>query len=111
MTIRPFVTDSEYEITDSEALKGLTEELRNLIDDMDLTRLQQDRLNELIEDQEREAMTLAFVYGIRAGDAFAHVVGRLRRRDGRKALTNARKPAPTSEPGDGKQYPCKQKRR
>lgn len=82
MTVYPFLSGEEYELQDSEALTSLTAELRNVIDDLNLPRLTQDRLMELIEDREREAATLAFVYGVRAGDAFSHVVGRLRQRDG-----------------------------
>lgn len=106
MTVHPF-TDGTYDLKDSEALTSLTAELRNVIDDLNLPRLTQDRLMELIEDREREAATLAFVYGVRAGDAFSHVVGRLRRRDGRQT----RKPAQASGTKDGNSYGRTTKRR
>lgn len=82
MRINPFLSGEEYELRDSDALTSLTAELRNVIDDLNLPRLAQDRLMELIEDREQEASSLAFIYGVRAGDALAHVVGRLRQRDG-----------------------------
>lgn len=103
MTVHPF-TDGTYDLKDSEALTSLTAELRNVIDDLNLPRLTQDRLMELIEDREQAASTLAFIYGVRAGDAFSHVVGRLRRRDGSRFDRQTRKPAQAGGTIDGNSH-------
>lgn len=82
MVIRPYLDPAEaVEIMDSRELAALAVELRDLLDSLELPRAKVDKLAALIEDQEREAARLAFVYGVRAGDLYAHVVGRLRRRD------------------------------
>ena len=82
MVIHPYLDPAEaVEIVDSRELAALAVELRDLLDGLELPRATVDKLAALIDDKEREAARLAFVYGVRAGDLHAHIVGRLRRRD------------------------------
>lgn len=80
MEIHPFSDEEGIEIRDSRELAALTVELHDLLDECDLPRATADRLERLVEEREREAARLAFAAGVRAGDAYAHTVGRLQRR-------------------------------
>lgn len=80
MTVFPYLDGEAVEIEDSKEREALAVELRDLLDGLPLPRPTVDKLAALIEDQEREAARLAFVYGVRAGDLHAHVVGRIKPR-------------------------------
>lgn len=82
MTIYPYNDVDEGEIIqDSIEFAALTVELRDLLEELDLPRQTKDRLAALIRDRDREAGRLAYLYGVRAGDLNARLLGRLRRRD------------------------------
>lgn len=82
MTINPYIDPAEaVEIVDSRELAALEVELRDLLDELELPRPTVDKLAALIESREKEAARLAFVYGVRAGDLHAHIVGRIRSRN------------------------------
>ena len=82
MVIHPYLDPGEaVEIVDSKEREALAVELQNLLDGLELPQATVDKLAALMEDKERETARLAFVYGVRAGDLHAHIVGRLRRRD------------------------------
>ena len=51
----------------------------------ELPRSQRDRLAALIRDRDREAGRLAYLYGVRAGDLNARLLGQVRRRDSQEA--------------------------
>ena len=82
MTIYPYNDVDEAEvIRDSIELASLTVELRDLLDELDIPRPKRERLDALIRDRDREAGRLAYIFGVRAGDLNARLLGRLRRRD------------------------------
>ena len=81
MEIFPFVDGEAVEIRESREREALAVELRDLLESLSLPRATVDKLAALIEDQEREAARLAFVAGARAGDLYAHIVGRLKPRE------------------------------
>ena len=84
MTIYPYNDVEEAEvIQDSIELATLTVELQNLL--AELPRSQRDRLAALIRDRDREAGRLAYLYGVRAGDLNARLLGQVRRRDSQEA--------------------------
>lgn len=80
MEIFPFVDGEAVEIVDSKEREALAVVLRGFLDGLELPRATVDRLAALMEDKERETARLAFIYGIRAGDLHAHIVGRLKPR-------------------------------
>lgn len=81
MEIFPFVDGEAVEIRESQEREALAVELRDFLDGLELPRATVDRLAALMEDKERETARLAFIYGIRAGDLHAHIVGRLKSRE------------------------------
>ena len=82
MTIYPYTdVDEGVDIQDSRELAALTIELRDLLDELDIPRPQRDRLDELIRDRDRELGRLAYIFGVRAGDLHAQLLGKIRRRD------------------------------
>lgn len=84
MTIYPYTDVDEAEvIQDSIELAALTVELQDLLDE--LPRQQRDRLAALIRDRDKEAGRLAYIYGVRAGDLNARLLGQARRRDSQEA--------------------------
>lgn len=80
MKIYPYIDGEAVEIVESQEREALAVELRDLLDSLPLPRATVDKLAALMEDKEQETARLAFVYGIRAGDLHAHVVGRLKPR-------------------------------
>lgn len=90
MEIRPFSDEEGIEIRDSRELAALTVELHDLLDGLELPRATAERLEQLVEEREREAARLAFAAGVRMGDALGHVVGRLK----------SREPKPTQQGGN-----------
>ena len=79
VTIYPYTdVDEAVVIQDSKELAVLTVELQDLLDE--LPRPTRDRLAALIRDREREAVRLAYIYGVRAGDLHAELLGKTRRR-------------------------------
>ena len=82
MNIFPYTdVDEAAVIQDSIELASLTVELRDLLDELDIPRLERDRLDELIRDRDRELGRLAYIFGVRAGDLHAQLLGKIRRRD------------------------------
>lgn len=80
MKIFPYLDGEAAEIEDSKEREALAVELRDLLESLPLPRSTVDKLAALFADQEREAARLAYVYGVRAGDLHAHVVGRIKPR-------------------------------
>ena len=81
MEIFPFVDGEAVEIRESQEREALAVELRDFLDGLELPQATVDKLAALMEDKERETARLAFIYGIRAGDLHARVVGRLKPRE------------------------------
>ena len=80
MEIFPYLDGEAVEIVDSKEREALAVELRDFLDGLELPRATVDKLAALMEDIEQETARLAFIYGVRAGDLHAHVVGRLKPR-------------------------------
>lgn len=80
MKIFPFVDGEAVEIRESREREALAVELRDFLDGLELPQATADKLEALMEDKERETARLAFIYGVRAGDLHAHIVGRLKPR-------------------------------
>lgn len=81
MKIFPYLDGEAVEIRESQEREALAVELRDFLDGLELPRATVDRLAALMEDKEQETARLAFIYGVRAGDLHAHVVGRLKPRE------------------------------
>ena len=89
MIIYPYNDVDEAEvIRDSIELAALTVELRDLLEALDLPQPERDRLAALIRDRDRETGRLAYLYGVRAGDLNARLLGRARKRDAEKQDRN-----------------------
>lgn len=81
MEIFPFVDGEAVKIIDSKEREALAVELRDFLDGLELPQATVDKMAALIEGKEQETARLAFIYGVRAGDLHAHVVGRLKPRE------------------------------
>lgn len=81
MKIFPYLDGEAVEIRESQEREALAVELRDFLDGLELPQATVDRLAALMEDKEQETARLAFIYGARAGDLHAHVVGRLKPRE------------------------------
>lgn len=80
MIIFPYLDGEAVEIRESTEREALSVELRDFLDGLELPQATVDKLTALMEDKERETARLAFIYGVRAGDLHAHIVGRLKPR-------------------------------
>lgn len=80
MELYPYLDGEAVEIRESQEREALAVELRDFLDGVELPRATVDKLAALIEDKEQETARLAFIYGVRAGDLHAHIVGRLKPR-------------------------------
>lgn len=82
MTVYPYLDTAEgVEITESEQYKNLTKQAQGLIAGLNIHPATRAALLSLLTGKEQEAARLAFIYGVKAGDLHAHIVGRLQRRD------------------------------
>lgn len=81
MKIYPYLDGEVVEIKESQEREALAVELRDFLDGLELPQATVDKLAALMEDKERETARLAFIYGVRAGDLHAHIVGRLKPRE------------------------------
>lgn len=82
MIVYPYIDTAEgVEITESAHYQTLTEQTQGLLDGLNLRPAKRAELQHLLTGKEQEAARLAFRFGVRAGDAHAHLVGRLQQRD------------------------------